>query len=84
MAKWIKTNGETIDVQPKNGTDYSLDELQGFVGGYIEIIGIDAKSIMVVNEEGRLNNLPVNEHASFLARMSIVGDVLVCLSKELK
>lgn len=48
MAKWIKTNGEIVEVQPKNGTDYSLEELQGFVGGYIEIITLGNIGLMVV------------------------------------
>lgn len=34
----LKVNGERVDVAPKNGKDYKLEELQGFVGGYIEII----------------------------------------------
>lgn len=84
MAKWIKTNGETIDVKPKNGTDYSLEELQGFVGGYIEIVRIDDERLMVVNEEGKLNDLPINSIATYMARELIVGDVLVCKANEVK
>lgn len=84
MAKWIKTNGETIDVQPKNGTDYSLEELQGFVGGYIEIIGHGKDGLMVVNEEGKLDGLPLNTTASLMAGQTIVGNVLVCESGEVK
>lgn len=84
MARWIKTNGETIEVEPKNGTDYSLEELQGFVGGYIEIVRIDDERLMVVNEEGKLNELPINSMATYLVRELIVGDVLVCYANEVK
>lgn len=84
MARWMKANGETIEVQPKNGTDYSLEELQGFVGGYIEIILVGDDSYMVVNEEGKLMGLPVNIKASGMARDVIVGDVLVCGTDEIK
>lgn len=84
MAKWIKTSGETIEVQPKNGTDYSLEELQGFVGGYIEIVYLNNDRIMVVNEEGIIENLPFNEKASNIVRQLIAGDVLVCKSDEVK
>ena len=33
-----KANGEVIETSPKNGTNYSLEELKEIVGGYIEII----------------------------------------------
>ena len=83
MGTWIKANGETTEVQPKNGTDYSLNELQGFVGGFVEIVRIDDDRIMVVNEEGKLYGLQVNEKASKLYKHDvIVGDVLVCNSNE--
>ena len=84
MARWIKTNGETIEVHPKNGVDFSLEELQGFVGGFIEIVRVDDDRIMVVNEEGKLNELPVNGIATYMARELIVGDVLVCKADEVK
>ena len=34
----ITTDNAVQVVPPKNGEDYSLEELQGFVGGYIEIV----------------------------------------------
>ncbi len=85
MAKWIKTSGEIVDVQPKNGTDFSLNELQGFVGGYIEVVGLDDGKLMVVNEEGKINGLCINSEATLLSRYDIiVGDVLVCDSREIR
>lgn len=85
MAKWIKASGEITVVQPKNVTDYSLEELQGFVGGYIEIVRMDDEHFMVVNEEGKVYGLPINMTASMLfMRDTIVGDVLVCKSNEIK
>lgn len=27
MAKIYKTNGEVLDIEPKNGTDFQLEEL---------------------------------------------------------
>ena len=84
MARWIKESGETIEVKPKNGTDFSLEELQGFVGGYIEIIGHGKDGLMVVNEEGKLDGLPLNTTASLMAGQTIVGNVLVCKANEIK
>ena len=83
MAAFIKTNGEITNVTPKNGTDYKYEELKEFVGGYIEIVPINDHEIMVVNEEGKLNNLPVNYIAALLYKYdTICGNVLVCDDSE--
>lgn len=91
MARIIKTNGVEQEIKPKNGRDFKLAELQSFVGGYIEIVDLDNDEIMVVNEEGLINGLPFNIKATAIVRnvyhtseMGIVGDVLVCKSKEVK
>lgn len=90
-AKLLKANLEVIDVTPENGTDFSLEELQGFVGGFIEIVPLTGGQIMVINEEGKLNDLPVNAlatNALYLARPAfcdvIVGDALICDSEMVK
>lgn len=92
MAKLVKANGEITTVSPKNGIDFTLEELSGFVGGYIEIINtVDRKNLIVLNEEGKLNNLPVNAKATEIAFGNgsyvvdvIVGDVLVASFEEVK
>ena len=79
-----KANGEVIETSPKNGTYYTLEELKEIVGGYIEIVRLNKNEIMVVNEDGKLNNLPYNKKATGLLRLRtntddfIVGDALVC------
>lgn len=61
----------------------SLDKLQDLVGGYIEIVRASriAPLVMIVNEEGRLLNLPLNKNAtawqSVHGFQQIVGDVVV-------
>lgn len=84
MAKVILTDGREIAVKPKNGTDFSLEELQEVVGGYIEIIYVKGNDIMVLNEEGKLIGLPINDKVSELAGELIVGNVLVCDTKMVK
>lgn len=90
MAKLIKTDNSVTEVSPKNGTDFSLEELQGFVGGYIEIVypltGAPKGSILVVNEEGKLIGLPVNGIATGMMGFTdtIVGDVLLCDTNQVK
>ena len=36
MASILGIDGTTTDFQPRNGTTFSLEELQAAVGGYIE------------------------------------------------
>ena len=89
MGKLIKADGTTVEVSPKNGTDYTLEELQGFVGGFIEVIPAYEKGhVLVINEEGKLNNLPRNGRATDLADIylwdCIVGDALFCKSEEVR
>ena len=83
MACICKSNGEVIETSPKNGKDFSLKELKEIVGGYIEIINL-GDDYMVVNEEGKLLNLPFNLDATRIYQHFtkigdyIVGDVLIC------
>ena len=78
MAEIIKTTRERIEVTPKNGKYFTLEEMQAVVGGYIEIVYLKDK-LMIVNEEGRLNRLPLNYLATKMyGKDFIVGDVLVC------
>lgn len=85
-----RANGTTEPApKPKNGTDYSLKELQEIVGGLIQIINLKDDLIMVVNEEGLLIGLEKNQFATALAIINeaaelIVGDVLVCHTDMVK
>ena len=84
MAKIYKANGEVLDIEPKNGTDFKLEELQAIVGGLIQIIEINNTEIMVMNEDGKLEMLPLNEKATAIYQSEvyagdiIVGDALIC------
>ena len=49
MAQIIKATGEQIEVEPRNGTDFQLDELQKIVGGFIEVVWLRGDKLMVVN-----------------------------------
>ena len=90
MAKIYKMNGEVLDIEPKNGQDFQLEELQTIVGGLIQIIEINDTEIMVINEEGKLENLPLNEQATAIYKKQvcegdfIVGDVLICKNEEVR
>ena len=86
MSNWIKADGNVVEVCPKNaGVCFTVEELKGFVGGWIECINISPTQVMVINEEGKLLNLPYNAIATEAFRMEfqptddfIVGDVILC------
>lgn len=80
------TEATLEEVKPENGTDFKLKELQEFVGGYIEVVPLGNGKIMVVNEEGRLLNLPPNWAVTTRYGLSdlIVGNALVCEDGEVK
>lgn len=80
MAQLIYANGRVENVSPKNGTDFTLEELNEFVGGYIEIVYLNDGRLMVVNEEGKLKALPINVRATALYGSVdiITGNALIC------
>lgn len=90
MATIYTTDGNTVKIFPNPGPRFSLEEMQNIVGGYIELISLK-NGYMIVNEEGKIYNLPYNEYATDLAHKSrgifpndyIVGNVLVCSIDEI-
>lgn len=94
MALLLKQDGTSRPILPKNGEDFSLEELQGFVGGLIEVINLRDRldQILVINEEGKLIGRELNSEATAIAQKNqaihpfdvIVGDALLCLSEEVR
>lgn len=90
MAKLIKTNGEASIVHPENGIDFTLEELQKYVGGLIDMIYFDrVNQIMIINDEGKIDGLECNVSATdyyqlyFSTNDYIAGDVLLCSESEI-
>ncbi len=55
-------------VEPKNGTDFQLAELYKLLNcQMIEIRQVTPELIMVLDEEGKLRDMPRNERATILA-----------------
>ena len=77
MIQLIKSDGNVTD----NFTADTLKEKQDAVGGYIEIVYSNADKVLIVNEEGRIKDLPFNVKASEIAGQHIFGDV-ICLDRE--
>lgn len=86
MALVIQTNGATQEVQPQR-KHFTLQELQGLVGGYIEFIHLTDGRWLVVDEDGKPKRLPMNIHATAMAGLpgdSIVGTVVVLSAADHK
>ena len=64
MATLIKTDGSKLEIQPQNGLDFQLDELQKFVDGYIDII-VKMETAYKA-QEGKYGN--IKENVSFYGR----------------
>lgn len=86
-AKLYTDYGFEKSVVPKNGTDFSLEEVQKFVEGYVEVIRLDDETIMCVNEDGKfLDSCFLNKEATEIAHSKnaiqpddyICGCALVC------
>lgn len=92
MAKLIKDDGTEEIVCPKNGKSFSLDELQGYVEGYIEAVALPDNLTMWCNEEGKFDPKTMyrpNEKASRILADAggipgdvVMGNVLICNSRE--
>lgn len=52
----------------------TLEELQGYVGGHIEVYDLAADLAIVCNEEGKLLGLPLNCH---IAGKTFVGPIML-------
>ena len=83
-AKIIYPDKDSKDYTPKNGTTFELEEMQEIVGGYIEVIRLNDGRLIIVNEEGLLQGLPVNIEATNILRRDhsttqyVVGTAIVC------
>lgn len=91
---YIATTNEVRPVTPENGTDFSSEEINSFVEGHFEIVSLNEIDeddlIMILNEEGKLNGLHYNVHATDIwckyhgLTDYIVGNALVCLRSMVK
>ena len=93
-AKLLKASGEVVEIKPKNGTDFKLDELYKHLNcSLVEVISLNQDDIMVVDDEGKLtSNNVINVNATMLAQENraivfwdyVVGDAIVCNKKMIR
>jgi hypothetical protein len=88
FAKGLKvTSDGIVDVLVFSQKYVTMEELQSVVKGHFEFVYLPNNMVLVVNEEGKLNDLPVNELVTSFVypviKDSIVGDVLLVNGKYL-
>jgi hypothetical protein len=85
-ARLIKANGDVTNIEPKNGKEFTLEELQGYVGGLIQLVQTKDGKSMIINEEGKLEGLEKNNLATELYKYGedddIVGDAVLILDEK--
>lgn len=82
---FIPVSGDAREFAPENGKCFNLQELYKKIDcNLIEVVYLPNGLIMIVDEEGRLNQKPINRLATTLVGGIIVGDVVVCPSKMLR
>ncbi len=56
--------GDPINIKPIDDNEsFSVDELETFIGGKVEYIKLD-NGMLVINDQGKEMNLPINDVAS--------------------
>jgi hypothetical protein len=82
-AEIYKTDGTVEFVAPANKKNFTLKEMQEIVGGYIEIIFIDADSVMVINEMGNPAKI-TDPRAKWYIKNTVkqVGNLMHCRHKN--
>lgn len=93
MAELIKSNGDTQEITPKNGKSFTLEEVYKLLTcETVEVIPLPKKRYMIIDEEGKLKPNPVqNFEGTYLLHQArgisddyIVGDVIICETKQFK
>lgn len=89
MAKLIKAGGEEVPITPSNGASLTLEEIQRYVGGYFEAYRLPDGLWMLMDEDGKRKEKPINREASILLFGNragvvdfVVGDVIVGTQEE--
>ena len=84
-GSWLfRTTGEVEQISPERDNCFSLEEMQRYVNGLIQIVGspIGGKEVYC-NEEGLLYDLPVNMAYLLHFDQELRGNVLLLCEKQL-
>ena len=65
----VSVDGSVTENPPINGKEFELEEVQKYVDGYIQIVQLNDRQIMIVNENGKIEGLRYNVIATGIAEM---------------
>lgn len=77
-ALLVKADGTITETSPKNGKNFVWQDAKEKIGGYVQYVYPDSERTMIVDEDGLLKQLPINQVATTIAHQTIVGDVILC------
>ena len=78
----INTEASEVKIIEDVKNEPSLKEAQAFVGGMVECITFPNGDLLIVNEEGKLMQLPLNPEATLLWRITFDNDNYVTGRKD--
>lgn len=94
MARLYKTDGTSCQITPENGTDFKLEELYRLLNcRTVELVRIpQAGKIAIIDEEEKFSDKAPNYavtgylryHSAIGRDNVIIGDAIVCESRELR
>lgn len=89
-AQVIKVDGTIVEVEPKNGTDFSLEEMYEHTGcSMVQFANAKDGRMMIVDEEGKMFGKEINQAATKLYQYGehpgyeLVGDILICSPEQI-
>jgi|TARA_R110000823_G_scaffold309032_1_gene432990 alpha-tubulin suppressor-like RCC1 family protein len=92
MAILLKVDSKDLELKvfPEDKKTFSLKEMYKYTNSTIVEFIYFENHIMIIDEEGKLNDKPLNELATYYFRKNkkvhdiIVGDALICELSEIK
>jgi hypothetical protein len=86
-ATVMHPDGTTTELEPADGDQFTLEQMQEAVGGYVEQLAFPDGELLLFDEDGRMKQLPFNERATRWLRErgrydSIVGPAMACHARE--
>ena len=80
------SNAFGMIINPEGRTEFvsfdsdeaDLDKMQEIVGGLIEIVTVGNGKLLIFNEEGKINDLSINVHATYLFQKRYNTDDYIC------
>ena len=82
MEKKTNTDAAEFKIIENSKDEPDLKAAQEFVGGYVEGITFPNGDYLIINEEGKLMNLPLNPEATALWRATFDNDNYITGRKD--